>query len=298
MGPLVGGQWAEARTLAIGAIAPDPRAGGAGGGAHVTDLSYFSRLADHATFIRRAHVEVHRRGAETAGVVVGVMDGADWLQKLLDRSRPDAVRVLDFPHALEHVTAAAAATFGAGAAAGGAWIAAQADALKHGAPSAVLAALLALPSAAAADPSAAAAARDAAFGYLVRRLDQIRYAEFLERGYPIGSGLAESANKLVVEVRLKGSGMHWARANVNPMLALRNITCNERWGEAWPLICARLRAREQARRPVPTARPPAPPPPPPAPRPRRPPRIVNGRPTADHPWRRPFLRPGIDKVAS
>jgi hypothetical protein len=25
----------------------------------------------------------------------------------------------------------------------------------------------------------------------------------------------------VVEARLKGSGMHWARANVNPMLALR-----------------------------------------------------------------------------
>jgi len=29
----------------------------------------------------------------------------------------------------------------------------------------------------------------------------------------------ESANKLVVEGRLKGSGMHWARAQVTPMVA-------------------------------------------------------------------------------
>jgi hypothetical protein len=39
----------------------------------------------------------------------------------------------------------------------------------------------------------------------------------------------ESGNKLVVEVRLKGSGMHWAEQHVNPMLALCNIICIRRW---------------------------------------------------------------------
>lgn len=33
-------------------------------------------------------------------------------------------------------------------------------------------------------------------------------------GYPVGSGCVESANKLVGETRLKGAGMHWARATV------------------------------------------------------------------------------------
>ncbi len=68
---------------------------------HTTDLSDFSRLADHATFTRLALVETHRRGVATAGVVVGVADGSDWLQAFLDDHRPDAVRVLDFPHAVE-----------------------------------------------------------------------------------------------------------------------------------------------------------------------------------------------------
>jgi hypothetical protein len=60
----------------------------------------------------------------------------------------------------------------------------------------------------------------------------MQYPLFQAQGWPIGSGIAESANKLVVEVRLKGAGMHWARASVNPMLALRNAVCNDRWDEA------------------------------------------------------------------
>lgn len=50
----------------------------------------------------------------------------------------------------------------------------------------------------------------------------------------------ESANKLVVERRLKGSGMHWARAHVNPMV-LRAMACSDRWPEAWPQIVQRVR---------------------------------------------------------
>jgi hypothetical protein len=56
------------------------------------------------------------------------------------------------------------------------------------------------------------------------RRRQIAYADFQIQGYPIGSGMVESANKLVVEQRLKGAGMHWARRNVTPMLALRAVT--------------------------------------------------------------------------
>jgi hypothetical protein len=35
----------------------------------------------------------------------------------------------------------------------------------------------------------------------------IRYANFRTQGYPIGSGSVESANKLVVQSRMKGAGM-------------------------------------------------------------------------------------------
>ena len=49
--------------------------------------------------------------------------------------------------------------------------------------------------------------------------------------------MVESANKLVMQARLKGSGMHWEAEHVNPMLALRTAVCNERWEEAWQAIC-------------------------------------------------------------
>ena len=42
-----------------------------------------------------------------------------------------------------------------------------------------------------------------ALAYLEKRVGQLRYAAFRAQGYPIGSGIVESANKLVVEARLK-----------------------------------------------------------------------------------------------
>jgi hypothetical protein len=57
----------------------------------------------------------------------------------------------------------------------------------------------------------------------------------------------ESANKLVVEARLQGAGIHWARHNVNPLLALRNTVCNDRWAQTWPQIEQQLRQQTSAR---------------------------------------------------
>jgi len=315
MVPLVGGQWAEVKTLAIGTVRPprrDPKTGT--WEVHAEELSYFSRRAEHETFARLATAETHRRGVETAGVVCGVADGADWCQAFLDLHRPDAVRILDFPHALQHLAAAGQATFGAGSAAAGAWLAEQAHALEHGTPEAVLAALRALPAGQARDPATAAEVRAATLGYLEKRRGQIRYAEFRARGYPIGSGAVESANKLVVEARLKGAGMHWASEHVDPMVALRTITCSGRWAAAWPQVVAALRARvgrrraarRRARRAAPAAAtlPPSPCRPAPnaplrLPPSRATPTIVNGRPTADHPWKkRPLLASGRTCVAS
>lgn len=58
--------------------------------------------------------------------------------------------------------------------------------------------------------------------YLRKRDPLMQYPAFRTHGWPIGSGMVESANKLVVQARLKGSGMHWQRHHVNSMLALRN----------------------------------------------------------------------------
>ena len=69
---------------------------------------------------------------------------------------------------------------------------------------------------------------------LEKRLTQMQYAPFAAQGSARGSGSVESANKLVVEARLKGAGLRWARAHVNPLVALRTVACSDRGAEAWP----------------------------------------------------------------
>ncbi|MGH9285558.1 MAG: hypothetical protein ACRD0M_07765, partial [Acidimicrobiales bacterium] len=50
-----------------------------------------------------------------------------------------------------------------------------------------------------------------------------------------------SANKLVVERRLKGAGRPGARQHVNPMAAVRAMTCSDRWLAAWPQMARQVR---------------------------------------------------------
>ncbi len=304
MVPLLHGQWAEVKTVAIGTVLSSPGPDGSGS-PRATDISYFSRRTDHETFSRLALPELHRRGTETAGVVVAVMDGSEWLQKFMDMQRPDAVRILDLPHALEHLATAAQARFGPGSAEASAWLSQQTAVLRHGDPDLVLSALRVLP-AGAADPATAQTASDATLAYLTKRRHQIDYASFQAKGYPIGSGMVESANKLVVEARLKGSGMHWASDHVDPMLSLRTSLCSGSWDTTWlhiaPAQRAEARARAERRRRAhhdtqpSNAATPSPAAPPTsmstssrtvaAAHSKASPKIVNGRPTADHPWKR------------
>ena len=76
----------------------------------------------------------------------------------------------------------------------------------------------------------------------------MQYPTYQQAGWPIGSGSVESANKVVVEARLKGAGMRWQPENVNPMLVLRNAVCNRRWHETWTTARAHQGAQRTARR--------------------------------------------------
>lgn len=297
MVPLVGGEWAEARTLALGTVERD-----AEGTSHTEDLHYFSRLCSAAAFLDWVELPLHQAGTAQAGTVVAVQDGADWLRELLDAHCPEAVRILDFPHAAEYLARAAQACLGQGTAETSMWLDTWLHELKHGNPEAVMAAIRALP----APSPEAAAVRDGAATYLTKRRAQITYAAFQAQGYPIGSGIVESANKLVVEARLKGAGMHWSRHNVTPMLALRALVCNGTWEAEWPGIwqhlCVTARARvtqrrqerREAQRRQAQELTPSPPPEPILPK--DPPMMVDGRPTKHHHWKHGYDQRSLARV--
>jgi hypothetical protein len=278
MVPLVGGEWAEVKTLVVGAVAPEPPPDGDAAPAaaldvHLTAVSTCSRLADIEQFNQAVLGELHRRGVETAGQVAAVSDGAEWIQGFVDLHCPQALRILDFAHAAEHV-----ALIGQAVAPDEAnWLAPRLQRLKHEGPAPLLAELHQhVDQAAALGPPPPEVGE--ALTYLDKRVALMQYPTFAAAGWPLGSGSVESANKLVVEARLKGAGMHGARPHVNPLQVLRNAACNDRWEEAWAHVAAHLRVHPLPRCP----RSPAPPPPEPPPAPSRTP--------ARHPWR--SYRPG------
>lgn len=140
MVPLQHQAWAEVQTLAIGTVRAPVQERGEWV-VHTEELSYFSRLADAATFGRLALVETHQRGTETAKTVCAVGDGAAWIQGFVDLHRPNAVRILDFPHALSYVAQAGQAVYGEGTAAFTRWFAHQRQTLHYGNPDEVWVAL-------------------------------------------------------------------------------------------------------------------------------------------------------------
>ncbi len=295
MVPLIAGEWAEVRTVAIGQVpadSPDPER------VHVGHHSYFSRLRDAVHFTDLAEVETRRRHLVQAKEVCAVMDGAEWLQVFVEIHRRDAVRILDFPHAAEHVNKLLEALSASGRVFPARMLERCLHVLKHRGPGAL---------ARMADRLTEREINQEEVrehvSYVRKRLALMHYPLFQRAGWPSGSGMVESATKLVVEARLEGSGRRWERTNVNPMLALRNAVCNDRWQETWHAACQQRRnagiqhrhdratQRQHAQR---TALQPdliSPPPPAILPTPLvppEPPAMIPGtsRPSPHHPWKR------------
>ncbi len=254
MVPLLHGVWAEVRTLVIGDVQPAVEEKGEMV-VHTQNLSYFSRKVSAQEFGRLALVEMQRRGVENAKQVAAVMDGADWEQSFVDFHCPGAIRILDFAHAAEHVNEIGEFLHGEHTPESQAWLKERLHRLKQEGADNLLIEFEKLQRK---YPEAQLLSGNLA--YLKKRKAQMQYPLFQAQGWPIGSGMVESGNKLVVHARLKGAGMHWAEEHVNPMLALRNILCSGRWQEDWPMIETRLRKQSnQQRRTVQQAHHPKPP---------------------------------------
>lgn len=242
--PVLRGEWTEVKTLVVGEVAQGRLSDGKEG-ASTHSHSYFSRAAEAEQFQRLSLGELYRRGVERAGQVASVSDGAEWIQGFIDFHAPNARRILDFPHAAQRICQIGEALLGAEHASLRAWQQRQLHDLKHQDAGVVLERMRKL---AAGHEKLEGVSENLA--YLEKRVAQMEYQACVDEGWPIGSGLVESANKLVVEARLKGAGMHWSRASINPMVALRNAVCNDRWEEAWRQSAAHMRCYGRQQRAV------------------------------------------------
>ena len=231
-------EWVEVKTTAIGEFV----LGKGENRPRTSQISYFSRQYEARKFEKHALGELHRRGIDNAKLVVSVNDGASWIQSFLEYHCPEAVRINDFAHSASYLAQAGKAVYGEGDTFKQ-WFQTARRNLKNKPPRETVGALNLLKPKA--KDSAASQDIDVALYYLQTRESLIDYAHFQKQGYPIGSGMVESAHKVVVQKRMKGAGMRWAEGNINGMLALRNLVCNSRWEEGWTTIVNRPQSRRQ-----------------------------------------------------
>jgi hypothetical protein len=179
-------------------------------------------------------MHLHRLGAAAATVVAFLADGAPWIwerlawveQRVGLRAR-QTVRVLDWCHALHHVSLGLEA-LGLETQQRKRLYGRCKKWLRAGQVGKVLAELVS---------RAADASEGTPVGTVLAYLEKhqlaghLDYDQFRRRGLPMGSGAIESAIRRVVNLRLKGPGLLWLEENAEAALVLRAAVLTDRWQE-------------------------------------------------------------------
>jgi len=59
--------------------------------------------------------------------------------------------------------------------------------------------------------------------YFTNQLDRMKYWEYREKGFPIGSGVTEAACKILIKQRMCQSGMQWKKEGAKVVISLRAL---------------------------------------------------------------------------
>ncbi|QTA89964.1 hypothetical protein [Desulfonema magnum] len=80
-----------------------------------------------------------------------------------------------------------------------------------------------------------------AITYFRNHRDYMKYDEYLAKGYPIGSGVVESACSHVVKDRMELSGARWGIRGAESVLKLRSVVKSRHWDEYWEFYTSNAR---------------------------------------------------------
>lgn len=169
-----------------------------------------------------------KSGTYFASEIVTISDGAIWIENIVNRLLPGTTHILDWFHAKEKLWECAKKIFGENSPEVAPWVHALADKLWEGKIQDVLVCLLnETPKVKNQTPL-----RDL-YSYYNHRKAMMRYAEFRNKGYCIGSGAIESGNKYAIQDRLKKAGMKWTTEGANAIAKLRTTYLSGQWDTMW-----------------------------------------------------------------
>jgi hypothetical protein len=191
---------------------------------------------NHEAAGRLLRREANRLDFRKARQRIAIVDGAPWIREQLQLHLAELDGLgLDFYHLGENVHRARRAVFGEKNAAGQAWADQLMHAFKHDPYDEVWDRLVQWRAELPCSPRQRKAA-DRLLEYVASRREMIRYPEFRERGWQIGSGPTEAQCKLTVG-RLKGRSRRWDRPNAAAVTALDSLERSGQWHLHFPNPC-------------------------------------------------------------
>ncbi len=168
-------------------------------------------------------------GLHDADERIANVDGAPWIRSQLQLHGIVEHIGLDFYHLSEYVHDARRAMFDEEDDAGRTWVETMLHQLKHEGYEAAWDTAIRRR---AETSKSKRAALDRLLGYMAERREMIRYPEFLERGWQIGSGPIEAQCKTTT-ARVKGSGKRWDGVNAEAVMALACLENSRQWQSYW-----------------------------------------------------------------
>jgi hypothetical protein len=201
--------------------------------------TYVATMEKTEAFGKLVHVEAERRGIRQAATVLVMGDGGNWIDPLSDRERLHDRRIVDYYHAAEHLFDAARAALGPQTPETFALAGQLKDALWDGRLDEVIATLkmqaqrlgTPQPGDGVDHPRRVLANH---VSYFETHRHHMDYPTFRRKGWPIGSGVTESAVKQFNK-RVKGTEQFWSIPGVESILSLRALwlSQDERWVQYW-----------------------------------------------------------------
>lgn len=187
--------------------------------------TYVGAIESSTLFGWRLYAEALRRGLEQAQTVIALTDGQRYNHTIVQTHFPEAVHIVDLFHAYEHLSTIGQRLGGPEAKAPRAWR----ELLEAGE-------IRGLVRKAGQKLPASAQARKAVLKelrYFENNAPQMRYAEFREKDFFVGSGVVEAGCRTVIGQRLKQSGMRWSVRGANAIIALRCCILSGRFEDFW-----------------------------------------------------------------
>lgn len=169
---------------------------------------------------------------------VVLSDGATWNWQLIAAQYPDAMGILDFWHAAQHLAEAADAVFGSTPSVEKtAWFERWRTTLRDE-PNGVAGVIRTLIYYRNSATLSAAMRKVVAthLHYFRQHAEHMQYAAYTAAGLPIGSGVTEAGCKELLKARFCRSGMRWKRETGDTILQLRALRLSNQWNSFWSKV--------------------------------------------------------------